>query len=233
MMNFWQQLPQPFFALAPMEDVTDVVFRQVIARATRPDVFVTEFMNVDGFCHPAGRVAVSRRLEFVESEQPIVAQIWGKDPEKFRLTAQELVRRGFAGVDINMGCPVKKIVKSGGGAALIINPDLAKAIIATAQGELPVSVKTRLGYSKIDEWRPWLTTLLTQNLANLTVHLRTRREMSQVPAHFELIPEIVKLRDQIAPATQLTINGDIADRPQARSLQNGACRNNILVSMGG
>jgi tRNA-dihydrouridine synthase len=223
-MNFWESLPQPFFALAPMEDVTDLVFRRVVARAGRPDVFFTEFMNVSGFCHEQGRESVARRLDFSPTEQPIVAQIWGNNPEKFSLTAAEIAGLGFAGVDINMGCPVKKIVRSGGGAALIANStagsELAADIIGAAKtGGLPVSVKTRLGYSKIDEWRPWLTTLLEQKLANLTVHLRTKKEMSKVPAHHELIPEIVKLRDQIAPATKLTINGDIADRLQARSLQ--------------
>jgi tRNA-dihydrouridine synthase len=203
-----------------MEDVTDVVFRQVVARAARPDVFFTEFMNIDGFCSIQGRPSVARRLEFIETEQPIVAQIWGSDPEKFSLTATEIARRGFAGIDINMGCPDKKVVKSGGGSALIARTDLAIEIIAaTKTSGLPVSVKTRLGYSSVDEWRPWLTTLLEQNLANLTVHLRMKKEMSKVPAHHELIPDIVELRDQIAPATKLTINGDIADRLQGRSLQ--------------
>jgi tRNA-dihydrouridine synthase len=219
-MNFWESLPQPFFALAPMEDVTDLVFRRVVARAGRPDVFFTEFMNVDGFCHDQGRESVARRLEFSPTEQPIVAQIWGSNPEKFSLTAAEIAHLGFAGVDINMGCPDKKVVKSGGGAALIASSELAANIIDAAKsGGLPVSVKTRLGYSRVDEWRPWLTTLLEQNLANLTVHLRTKKEMSKVPAHHELIPGIVALRDQIAPATKLTFNGNIADRLQARSLQ--------------
>jgi tRNA-dihydrouridine synthase len=224
MSNFWDELPRPFFALAPMEDVTDVVFRRVVARAGRPDAYFTEFMNVDGFLNPQGRSSVARRLVFQPSEQPIVAQIWGSDPEKFMHTAREISRMGFAGIDINMGCPDKKVVKSGGGSALITNhfarPGLAREIVAASKtGGLPVSVKTRLGYSKIDEWQAWLTMLLEQNLANLTVHLRTKREMSKVPAHHELIPEIVALRDQIAPATRLTVNGDIANRLQGLTLQ--------------
>jgi tRNA-dihydrouridine synthase len=230
-MSFWDELPKPFFALAPMEDVTDVVFRQVVAYAGRPDVFMTEFMNVDGFCNQEGRQSVARRLIFSPTEQPIVAQIWGKDPEKFSLTAAELAKMGFAGVDINMGCPDKKVVKSGGGSALIARATLAKEIIeATRRGWTsanvpgpasppPISVKTRLGYAKVDEWRPWLTTLLEQNLANLTVHLRTKKEMSKVPAHHELIPEIRALRDEIAPSTKLTVNGDIQSSLQGRTLQ--------------
>jgi tRNA-dihydrouridine synthase len=156
---------------------------------------------------------------FSPTEQPIVAQIWGKNPEKFSLTAAKLAKLGFSGVDINMGCPDRSVMRNGGGAALIENPDLAVEVIeATRNGWLEssgasaISVKTRLGLRSIDEWRPWLTTLLQQNLANLTVHLRTKREMSKVPAHYELIPDIVKLRDEIAPATKLTINGDIIDR---------------------
>ena len=217
--NFWNELPRPFFAMAPMEDVTDVVFRRVIARAGRPDVFFTEFTNTASFCSEQGEFSTRGRLTFEKEENPIVAQIWGSKPENFAEMARALATKGFAGVDINMGCPDKKVVKSGGGSALVQTPELATEIIsATREGDLPVSVKTRLGYSKVEEWRPWLTHLLEQNLVNLTVHLRTKKEMSKVPAHFELIPEIVRLRDQIAPRTKLTINGDIWDRAHAIEL---------------
>jgi len=218
-MTFWDKLPKPFLALAPMEDVTDVVFRLTVARAACPDVFFTEFMNVSGFCHEQGRESVARRLVFSPTEQPIVAQIWGNNPENFAQTAIEIAKMGFAGIDINMGCPDKKVVKSGGGSALILEPELAKEIIAaTKTAGLPTSVKTRLGYSKVDEWRPWLTTLLEQNLVGLAIHLRTKKEMSKVLAHRELIGEIAQLRDQIAPNTKLTINGDITDRAHAMKL---------------
>jgi len=212
-------LPRPFFVLAPMEDVTDVVFRSVVARAARPDVFMTEFTNASSFCSARGEFSTRGRLKFLPSEQPIVAQIWGTKPAEFAQMAHELVERGFAGVDINMGCPDKKVVKSGGGSALIENPALAIELIRAVQKSgATTSVKTRLGVRNLDEWQPWLTTLLEQNLANLTVHLRTRKEMSKVAAHFELIPEIVKLRDQIAPNTKLTINGDIRDRTHAMEI---------------
>jgi tRNA-dihydrouridine synthase len=220
-MNFWNELKQPFFCLAPMEDVTNTIFRRVVVRAARPEVFFTEFMNVDGFCHPTGRQSVARRLQFFPTERPIVAQIWGSKPQNFSLTATELGNFGFAGVDINMGCPDKSVVKSGGGAALIKNPELAVEIIRavkSAAGTGPISVKTRLGFSKIDEWQPWLISLLGQNLAALTIHLRTRKEMSKVPAHYELIPDIIKLRDAVAPKTILIINGDIKSIPQGQSL---------------
>jgi tRNA-dihydrouridine synthase len=206
-----------------MEDVTDTVFRQVVARAGRPDVFVTEFMNVSGFTHPTGRESVARRLKYASSEQPIVAQIWGNRPDDFAQTAHEIAQMDFAGIDINMGCPDKAVVRSGGGAALIQNPELASEIIdavkrVAQKKRLPISVKTRVGFSRADEWRGWLTTLLEQDLDALTVHLRTRREMSRVPAHRELIPDIVKLRDKVAPHAKLIINGDIRDRTDGLKL---------------
>ena len=109
-------------------------------------------------------------------------------------------------------------VKSGG-AALIRRPDVAVAAIAAAKtAGLPVSVKTRLGYTYIDEWREWLTTILQQDIVNLTIHLRTKKEMSKVPAHYELIDDIIKLRDEIAPQTLLTINGDIRNRAHGEEL---------------
>ena len=211
--NFWRDLPRPFFVLAPMEDVTDVVFRHVVSEAARPDVFFTEFTNTVSYCHPEGKESVRGRLTFTEDEQPIVAHIWGDEPKYFREMSIGLAEQGFRGIDINMGCPVPNVASKGRGAGLIRFPDKAAEIIeATKTGGLPVSVKTRLGYTSLDEWRDWLTHLLEQDIANLSIHLRTRKEMSDFDAHWELIPEIKKLRDEIAPDTLLTINGDIPDR---------------------
>ena len=200
-----------------MEAVTDVVFRHVVERAGAPDVFFTEFANATGWVH-AGDRAIAGRLVRTDDEYPLVAQIWGGEPGDMEQFAQHCARLGFAGIDINMGCPAKSAIKSGG-AALIRNPDVAVAAIAAAKtAGLPVSVKTRLGYSTIDEWRAWLTTLLQQDIVNLTVHLRTKKEMSKVAAHYELIDDIVALRDAIAPQTLLTINGDIRDRAHGMAL---------------
>lgn len=211
MSNFWNDLPRPFFVLAPMEAVTDVVFRQVIAQAAAPDIWFSEFTNATGWVH-AGDKAIGGRLIRREDEQPIVAQIWGGEPGDMEQLALHCRELGYHGIDINMGCPAKSAVKSGG-AALIRQPELAISSIAAAKtAGLPVSVKTRLGYSRVDEWRPWLTTLLEQDIVNLTIHLRTKKEMSKVPAHHELIDDIVALRDEIAPGTLLTINGDIENR---------------------
>lgn len=217
MTSFWNDLPQPFFVLAPMEAVTDVVFRHVVERAGAPDVFFTEFANATGWVH-AGDRAIAGRLIKTDDEYPLVAQIWGGEPGDMEQFAQHCARLGFAGIDINMGCPAKSAIKSGG-AALIRNPDVAVAAIAAAKtAGLPVSVKTRLGYSTVDEWRAWLTTLLQQDIVNLTIHLRTKKEMSKVAAHYELIDDIVALRDAIAPQTLLTINGDIRDRAHGMAL---------------
>lgn len=215
--NFWEQLPKPFFILAPMEAVTDVVFRHVVAKASAPDVWFSEFTNATGWVH-AGDKAIGGRLIKTADEQPIVAQIWGGEPGDMEKLANHCLELGFQGIDINMGCPAKSAIKSGG-AALIRHPELAIASIAAAKtAGLPLSVKTRLSYTHVDEWREWLGTLLNQDLVNLTIHLRTKKEMSKVPAHFELIPEIIALRDKIAPQTLLTVNGDIADRTQGIEL---------------
>jgi len=217
MTSFWDNLPQPFFILAPMEAVTDVVFRHVVKQAGAPDVFFTEFANATGWVH-AGDKAIAGRLIKTDDEHPLVAQIWGGEPGDMEQFATHCAKLGFDGIDINMGCPAKSAIKSGG-AALIRRPDVAVAAIAAAKtAGLPVSVKTRLGYTYVDEWREWLTTLLQQDIANLTIHLRTKKEMSKVPAHFELIDDIIKLRDDIAPQTLLTINGDIRDRTHGEEL---------------
>ncbi len=233
MNNFWHTLPKPFFILAPMEAVTDVVFRHVIATAGAPDVFFTEFTNTDSYCSTKGVQSTRGRLAFTDDEQPIVAQIWGKNPEHFKKMAFGMKELGFAGIDINMGCPDKSVVHGGAGSGLIRTPDLAVDIIrATKEAGLPVSVKTRLGDVKTDEWHDWLTKILEQDVVNLTIHLRTRKEMSSVPAHYELIADIKKLRDEIAPQTLLTINGDIRDRAHGLELVEKYGVDGIMIGRG-
>lgn len=209
----------PFFSLAPMEAVTDVVFRHVVSKAARPDVYYTEFTNSSSFASPKGIHSTRGRLTFTPDEQPIIAQIWGSRPADIKFMCEKLPELGYQAIDINMGCPDKAVIKSGGGSDLIQNPDLAKEIIESAKaGGLPVSVKTRLGFSRVEEWHDWLKFLLEQKIEVLTIHLRTKKEMSKVPAHFELIPEILKLRDEIAPNTLIQINGDIKSRTQGLEL---------------
>ncbi|HII0739712.1 TPA: tRNA dihydrouridine synthase [Staphylococcus aureus] len=231
--NFWSELPRPFFILAPMEDVTNIVFRHVVSEAARPDVFFTEFTNTESFCHPEGIHSVRGRLTFSEDEHPMVAHIWGDKPEQFRETSIQLAKMGFKGIDLNMGCPVANVAKKGKGSGLILRPDVAAEIIqATKAGGLPVSVKTRLGYYEIDEWKDWLKHVFEQDIANLSIHLRTRKEMSKVDAHWELIEAIKNLRDEIAPNTLLTINGDIPDRKTGLELAEKYSIDGVMIGRG-
>ena len=227
--EFWKEIIEstgeengqklPFFSLAPMEAVTDVVFRHVVSKAARPDIYYTEFTNSSSFASPKGIHSTRGRLTFTPDEQPIIAQIWGSRPADIKFMCEKLPELGYQAIDINMGCPDKAVIKSGGGSDLIRNPDLAKEIIESAKtGGLPVSVKTRLGFSRVEEWHDWLKFLLEQKIEVLTIHLRTKKEMSKVPAHFELIPEILKLRDEITPDTLIQINGDVKTREQGLEL---------------
>lgn len=231
--NFWSELPRPFFILAPMEDVTDIVFRHVVSEAARPDVFFTEFTNTESFCHPEGIHSVRGRLTFSEDEQPIVAHIWGDKPDHFREMSIGMAEMGFKGIDLNMGCPVANVAGKGKGSGLILRPERAAEIIQAAKaGGLPVSVKTRLGYYDIEEWRDWLKHVFEQDIANLSIHLRTRKEMSKVDAHWELIEAIKNLRDETAPNTLLTINGDIPDRKTGLELAEKYGIDGVMIGRG-
>jgi tRNA-dihydrouridine synthase len=233
MNNFWQELPKPFFVLAPMEAVTDVVFRHVVEAAGGPDVYFSEFTNAASYFSEKGRASTRGRLAFTSDEQPMVAQIWGTNPEYFAFMARGLAEQGFAGIDINMGCPAKDVVKTGAGSGLIRDPERAAELISAAKKSgLPISVKTRLGDVKTDEWTAWLIHLLKQDITNLTIHLRTRKEMSKVPAHYDLLHDIKKLRDEIAPQTFLTINGDVRDREHGLELVNEYGVDGVMIGRG-
>ncbi len=220
-MNIWQQLPKPLFVLAPMEDVTDTVFRQIILATGRPSLFFTEFTNVDGL-NSAGFDQVAKRLKFLKKEKPIIAQIWGMKPENFYKTAQKLVEMGFDGIDLNMGCPQHDVTSHGACSALIKNHTLATEIIRATQegaGDLPVSVKTRIGFGTI-QTEEWLGFLLTHNLAALTVHGRTVKEMSKVPAHWDEIGKAVVLRDEMFK----TYSSSEEQGDESRSLKDSSSR---------
>lgn len=211
MKNVWKDFKKPIFILAPMDDVTDTVFRQIIADLAPPDLYFTEFTSVDGMVSEKGFEPVSRRLLFTEKERPIIAQIWGSDPEKFFKASQIIAGMGFDGIDINMGCPEKSVVRRGMCSALINNPNLTAEIIKavkTGGGGLPVSVKTRIGFKEI-QTDEWLGFLLKQDLDALVIHGRTVREMSKVPAHWDEIAKAVILRNQINLKTLIIGNGDI------------------------
>ena len=215
--NFWRDLKKPIMTIAPMANVTDEAFRHMIALCGAPDVFWTEFVSVEGLLS-RGKERLLPDLWFGKGERPIVAQIFGAKPEQFEEAAGIVRELGFDGIDINMGCPDRAVEKQGAGAMLMKNPKLAQLIIQATKrgaGSLPVSVKTRIGYAKsqIDEWIP---ALLEEDLAALTVHLRTRKEMSLVPTHWDLAPKITALRDHHAPDTILLGNGDVSSLKEAK-----------------
>lgn len=215
-MNIWKELKKPIFVLAPMEDVTDTVFRQILLQTGRPMLFFTEFTNVDGM-ESAGHEQVTKRLRFLPKEKPIIAQIWGITPENFYKAAQEIREMGFDGIDLNMGCPQKDVTSHGACSALIKNHSLATEIIQATQegaGELPVSVKTRIGFNTI-QTEDWIGFLLSHNLPALTIHGRTAKEMSKVPAHWDEIGKAVQLRNTLAPHTLLLGNGDVMSMKEA------------------
>jgi len=217
-LGFWANLKKPVMVLAPMADVTDCAFRQIIAKYGKPDVFFTEFVSVDGLCSP-GKERLMIDLKYGENEHPIVAQIFGSKPENFEEVARMLVKMGFDGIDINMGCPVKKVLNQNSCSALIRTPELAKEIIiATKRGApgLPVSVKTRIGFSRMEEADTWISNVLEAEPAVLTVHLRTVKEMSKVPAHWEVMKRLVEIRNEMKKETLIFGNGDVADTDDAR-----------------
>ncbi|MEA2715253.1 MAG: hypothetical protein QOG91_281 [Candidatus Parcubacteria bacterium] len=231
--DFWAELPRPFFVLAPMANVTDSVFRKLIAKYGKPDVMWTEFVSADGLASPEGRKRLLPDLAFGESERPIVAQLFTGHPEAMKQAAELVRKLGFDGLDINMGCPDRAVMKQGGGASLIRNPDLAIKVIEAARegaGPLPVSVKARIGFNKID--LEWIRTLLAVKLPALSVHLRTCKELSAVPAHWELIPDIVKLRDEASPQTLIIGNGDIETPAQAAEFARKFGCDGIMIGRG-
>ncbi|HJF87173.1 MAG TPA: tRNA-dihydrouridine synthase family protein [Companilactobacillus farciminis] len=204
---------RPFFTMAPMEAVSNTVFRQVIAKAYAPDTFFSEFVYAKGITDPTTKFPVDGRLyvDKTESKKPVV-QLWGNIAEDFESAGQAIQSQGFPAIDINTGCPDKTVIKNHGGSDLIRHhDDLIKIVEAAKKTDLAVSIKTRLGYSKAEEFKEWIPFLLEQHVDLLTIHLRSKMEMSKVPAHFEVIDDIIKMRDEIAPETLIQINGDVED----------------------
>ena len=233
-MNSLEKLPKPFFVLAPMDDVTDTVFRQIITDCAKPDLFFTEFVNVDGLQSP-GREKLVHKLKFSVKEKPIIAQLWGLKPENFYKTTKELIEMGFDGVDLNMGCPVKTVIKNGACAALMNNRELAGEIIqATREAagqDLPVSVKTRVGFTTVD--MSWIELLLSTKILNmLSIHGRTAKELSKVPANWGLVGQVVELRNSLSPSTLIVGNGDVMNRQQGLELAKKYQLDGVMIGRG-
>ncbi len=246
--NFWLDLPKPIIALAPMADVTDEPFRKIIAKYSKmgkkvgkingekvfggPSVFWTEFVSADGLAS-RGREKLMNILDYSRSERPIVAQIFSSNPENIAKAVELVEKLGFAGVDINMGCPDKSIEKQGAGAAHIKNQDRAIEVIRSAKGaakKIPVSVKTRIGYNSPDFG--WIEKVLNEKVAVLTIHARTRKEMSLVPANWEYVKKVVEMRNRISPETLILGNGDVRNltEAKARVLETGA--DGVMIGRG-
>lgn len=230
-----------------MDDVTDTVFRQIALSTAPPDLFFTEFVNVDGLVSP-GRSKLLKKLKFAPAETRLVAQLWGLKPENFKTVADQIASGAlahelglpegcnFVGVDLNMGCPAKSEVQNGACSALIKleNRDLADEIIEATReglaGRLPLSVKTRIGFSQVD--MTWFEFLLSKNLDMLTVHGRTRKEMSKVPAHWDVIGQVAELRNILAPQTLIVGNGDVDNHQQGVKLAKQYGLDGIMVGRG-
>ena len=222
MNNFWKEFKGPVFSLAPMEDVTDTVFREIVMGMSAPGklhVVFTEFTSVEGMNHPVGRERVSERLIVNNSERELlkklniklVAQIWGRDPEIYHNIAKYITENyDFDGIDINMGCPVKKVFKIGACSALIGEPERAREIVlATKEGtNLPVSVKTRTGI-KEHQTEEWITNLLDVEPAAIILHGRTQRMQSEGEASWEEIAKAVQLKNNLKPHIPFHGNGDV------------------------
>jgi tRNA-dihydrouridine synthase len=232
-MSFLEELPKPFFILAPMDDVTDTVFRQVIADIAKPDLFFTEFVNVDGLQSP-GRPRLMHKLRLDDKEVPVIAQLWGLKPDNYYKTTKDVMEMGYAGVDINMGCPVKTVVKNGACAALINNEELAGQIIDAAKeaagNRFPVSVKTRVGFNNVD--LSWTDFLLSKKLNMLSIHGRTAKQMSKVPADWDLIGKVHELRDATCPSTLIVGNGDVKNRQHGLELAEKYKLDGIMIGRG-
>ncbi len=233
----------PLFILAPMDDVTDTVFRQVVASCAPPDLCFSEFVNVDGLMS-RGRSRLIHKLDWRPIEAPLVAHIWGLNPDNFYKIADQIasgemarelgLNKNYVGIDLNMGCPSKQVIKTGACSGLINDQDLAKEIIAaTKQGasnRIPVSVKTRIGFNSIDE--SWTQFLFNQDLSMLSVHLRTTKEMSLVEAHLDELKRIKAERDSISPATLLIANGDIKDRIAGQKIIDKYGIDGVMIGRG-
>lgn len=247
-MNFWDKLPKPFFVLAPMADVTDSAFRRMFVKYGKPDVTWTEFVSADGLASNEGRKGLKYDLLYSEKERPIIVQLFSSNPDKMREAARYVALLGFDGIDTNMGCPDRSVEKQGAGAAMMKDQKKAREIIQAVKDGIQdarkeknknnkirkyisVSVKTRIGYNKnqISEWIPFL---LSQDLDALTIHARTRKEMSLVPARWEHVKEVVEIRNKMKVKTKIIGNGDVRDLKHGRELSKETGCDGVMIGRG-
>lgn len=238
--NFWQKIQKPFFCLAPMADVTDAAFRRMLAKYGKTEtnknqvVFWTEFVSADGLCHKDGKKHLMHILEFSKIEKPIVAQVFGANPVNMEKACKLISKLGFDGIDINMGCPDKSVIKQGAGSGLIKTPKLAREIIKAAvkgASGLPVSVKTRVGFNK-EEIDTWIPELLKEDISAITIHARTKKEMSTVPANWDYVRRVVEMVKASGKSIPVIGNGDVRSMEEGkkRILETGS--DGVMVGRG-
>ncbi|KAF4321021.1 hypothetical protein BBO99_00005231 [Phytophthora kernoviae] len=219
MTSFWRSLARPLYCVAPMANVTDAAFRRLITEIAKPSVMWTEFVSCEALTHDAdSRRRMMTTLMYAEQERPVVAQLFGSKPEQFYESAQIVRDLGFDGIDINMGCPETNVNNQGSGAALMLDPELAVQIVTACKrgaGDLPVTIKTRIGFHRID-YKDWVLRLLATEPEVLTVHGRTRNEMSKVPAHWDVIGEVVTLAKSAGSPALILGNGDVSSLVEAQ-----------------
>lgn len=238
MKNFYEKLPKPFFCLAPMADVTDAAFRRIICKYGKPDIFWTEFVSADGLSSP-GREVLKNNLIFDKKEKPIVAQLFSSNPDKMRQAACYVATLGFDGIDINMGCPDRSVEKQGAGAAMMKDMQKAGKIIEAVKDgikdskkkNIAVSVKTRIGYNK-NQIEVWVPFLLSQNIDALTIHARTRKEMSLVPARWEHVKRVVEIQNEMKVKTKIIGNGDVLSIEEGKRLVKETGCDGIMIGRG-
>lgn len=217
-----------------MEDVTDTAFRRIICEYGKPDVTWTEFTSADGLllADGKGKKKLLRKLSFGEGERPIVAQLFTSQCERMEHAAALCEQLGFDGIDINMGCPDNAVERQRCGAALIKYPEQAVALIRAAKSgapRTPISVKTRAGYKNDSELEAWITTLLREEPAALTLHARTRKDMSKVPARWHLVAQVVSLRNALSPHTRVIGNGDALTLEDARQKAEASGADGVML----
>lgn len=245
MKNIFEKLNRPFFCLAPMADVTDAAFRQIICKYGKPDVFWTEFVSADGLSSP-GREILKNNLIFSKKEKPIIAQLFSSNPEKMRKASCYVASLGFDGIDINMGCPDKSVEKQGSGAAMMKDMEKAGKIIQAVKdgindskkshtkgqaNNVSVSVKTRIGYNQ-NQIETWIPFLLSCGIDALTIHARTRKEMSKVPARWEHVKRVVEIRNEMKVKTKIIGNGDVKNIKEGKRLAKESDCDGIMIGRG-
>jgi nifR3 family TIM-barrel protein len=241
MLNFWQKLKKdkkgkPILVIAPMADVTDIAFRKMFVKYGKPDVMWTEFVSADGLClaPQEGKNRLLKDLFYTKSEKPIIAQFFTSNPEHMFEVAKLAQKMKFDGIDINMGCPDKSIEKQGAGASLMKNPKLAQKIILSAKsgaGDLPISVKTRIGFNK-PELETWLPAILETNPALVTIHARTRKQLSKVNADWSFVKRAVEIRNEMKSKTLIFGNGDIFSLEDAYEKAKETGCDGIMIGRG-